>query len=738
MLTKLKNRIKKYLWGKDNYDARLTKKPEFDIYIAPPGIRHPEIAPSLPLIKYVHDNSPALKIATLKLRESIFRRGFEWTPKFKAKCVNCGKEFEVEAERCDECGALTRPPDESEVRRAEDFFRKVNVNKQHLIHLLKQVEDDINIFDDGYVVGIKEYWQDQEGNVIFESLKEIVRGNPITMRIVANENGELGGKWWTCLHHRDIILEEPKTCPKCGRKTFEVYYVSVEGGGSSPSAYYIDGEVIHVSKYSPSALYGYSPIVTLWEYALTLIHMIRYVYDSYTEQRLPRGVLAIKTSNPDSVFRFWRDVEDKLRKEPHYIPKLIVEGEGQGTGMEFVRFMDTLEEMEYIPVRDEIRRTIAAMYGVTNIFIGDMAGVGGLNAESEQIQITNMAAESAMKVYNDVILPEILRWLHVNDWKYELLSPFEESRQRELNEKLTETQIAQTMLGMGFDVELDEEGHFKFSGKAKKPQEEIPLQMSDESVGLKKYAGERDVFRERKEFQQRLNKIFEKEIQKILKSTKKLSSKELKKLVREAVKEAVRKMKIATDSHLKDIYIAGAKYAEKILGKPVEFTKIDEEALKAITDSDVLWDAYSNMSKALSRKLNNIITEAYKKPEEFSMSAMVNKMKEEADIETYRLERIVRTETQAASMKGREMAFRKFDPEGKFRYKWAVRHDDRTSEICKEIEREVEREGRGKGVPLDTLKEIIKRVSKKYMGKNWVVRDFVPHPNCRSGIVRVF
>lgn len=416
VLREIKNKINKLVGNilTKNYigtDKRLTQRPVFDVFINErPGIKHPEIAPTLTLLDYVHKNSPAIKIATTRLRESIFRRGFEWEPCFESKCNSCNKEFEAIVQKCDSCNSDNIAiPDTTNIKRADAFFESLHIysvdemGNRKLLHLLKQIEDDLNIYDDAYIIGIKEYWQDDKGDIKLTTLHQIIRGDPVTMRIVADEFGDPGGKWAICLRHRDEIQEisdnnlKELRCTKCGRRLYEVHYVCVEGGGDNPIAYYIGNEVIHTSKHSPSALYGYSPIVTLWQYALTLTNMMEYVYRSYQEAHLPRGVLAMRTSNPDSAFEFWRDVDDKLQKDKHYIPKIFLEGDGQGTGsgMEFIRFMDTLEEMQYIPVRDEIRRTIASMYGVTNIFIGDVSGVGGLNSilPLEPIIIRNKLGE---------------------------------------------------------------------------------------------------------------------------------------------------------------------------------------------------------------------------------------------------------------------------------------------------------------------------------------------------------
>jgi len=1315
-------------------DTRLTKKPLYEVFFNQrPGIKHPEVTPTIPLLKYVHDNSPAIKIATMRLRESIFRRGFEWERNFEAKCTDCLKEFEDIVRVCDSCGSTNIDiPNKLEIKRAEKFFETCNIydpakmGKRKLIHLLKQLEDDLNVYDDCYLVGIKEYWQNADGDIKLTTLHQILRGNPVTMRLVVDELGEPGGKWACCLRHRDVIEEisdgnlEELRCPKCNRKLYEVHYVSVEGGGDNPTAYYIGDEVIHCcyddqteiltkdgfklfkdlnnddvvatlnkennnleyqkpteiqsydyngemyninsrrvnlcvtpnhrmyvkkqhgdnfefieaqnlnkhsyhfkkdcewvgekqehfilpnidkkdnlgflnkrfddikipmnlwleflgyylsegscsysaggyhigisqskevnpekyekinnclnqisaywykdnvgfglsnkqlflyleqfgkakdkfiprnlfnlskeqllilfnalllgdgrihngygyyyssskqmandmcelsikcgytskltlrvlseedrhtqikgrdvyfrnspicyivnisgidtikysgepgiktkvinklnyngkvycctvpnsvimvrrngvhiwcgnSKYSPSSLYGFSPIVTLWQYTLTLTNMVEYIYRSYSEAHLPKGVLAMKTSNPDSAYEFWKDVDDKLNKDPHYIPKMFLEGEGNGTGsgMEFIKFMDTLEEMQYIPVRDEIRRTIASMYGVTNIFIGDTAGAGGLNADSTQIDITNMAAESGIAVYNDHIMPELLYWLNVNDWSYVLRSPFEENMQRELNEQQTKVGIAQSMLQMGFKVDLGEEDvfDFKYSGESqdqsggqpanpdggvnepgggftsnpeqgnendtfndsdikmgiqkariyvKHPKEApqgakvlrsprgsfyydtqkpspyqdmrprtdenkrkrieallhnttehydnlleeykqskdinpghaMSLQsdlsetrqliqhlhtnyrdmlgdepeevdkaggrsininitkkcehdwnnmsslndhhqkcskcgkikiyregthdvsqrweykqgvpdniqkMEDKFIELKKnhddeleilkYDGQEADTYQVKKFKNELNKIFEEEIAKILNNPVKFAGVEQERFVKKVLDDAIFKMEAHTRRHLEMSYREGQKYVGELVGKAIDFSKIDKAALHAITSRNVLWKSYENLSKATSEKFNEIIKRSFTDPKKYSIPNIVKDMRSIADHETYRLERIARTESHVAAMTGREISFQKSDPDGENLYKWAIKRDSRTSSACLDIEKQVNAESNGKGVSLQRLKDIIKENSLRYNGPKWEYRDFQPHISCRSGLVRAF
>ena len=93
------------------------------------------------------------------------------------------------------------------------------------------------------------------------------------------------------------------------------------------------------------------------------------------------------------------------------------------------------------------------------------------------------------------------------------------------------------------------------------------------------------------------------------------------------------------------------------------FGQKDEEAIETLINDSPLWSSYDDMDSAMRLKMNKIIREAYEEPDEFDMDKMTNKMREEVDVETYRLERIARTETTVVSAAGRESGFQKRDPE---------------------------------------------------------------------------
>ena len=47
--------------------------------------------------------------------------------------------------------------------------------------------------------------------------------------------------------------------------------------------------------------------------------------------------------------------DEKMERDPHYIPKVGIESQTGVVVSNWIKFMDTLEEMQYIAVRDEIQ-----------------------------------------------------------------------------------------------------------------------------------------------------------------------------------------------------------------------------------------------------------------------------------------------------------------------------------------------------------------------------------------------
>ena len=439
-----------------------------------------------PIIYSMVQQSVIVRTCITQLKQEVYRRGYTWEKAFEARCNNCGKEHNRPVQECSRCGSTDlRTPDMKQLQYAEKFLEGyVNSSEQLFIDVLKELEDDLNIMDDAYIVMVKEYFLDGNGKIRMHRIKEIYRGDPVTMFIYADEDGVKGNKGFTCVHHRDVISTEPHdNCETCGSPLMPIHYVNRAKGDEQ---YFLEGEVLHFSKYSPSRLYGFSPVITLYNHIMTLIAMENYVNSAYTKSRMPRGLLAVQTRNMDSMRAFWRGVKEKMEADPHFIPVMGIEAEGGKGAVEWIKFMDSLKEMDYISVKDDLRDRISAFYGVSKVFMADNTTSGGLNNEGMQILVTNRAVQMAQNVYNEYVFPYLVKQFGITDWKLKLPPSEEEDEIAGLRKKEIEVNIAASIKNLGFEVDMDEDGNFTYKkpepqpeqkpeGEGDKPLEKDPL-----------------------------------------------------------------------------------------------------------------------------------------------------------------------------------------------------------------------------------------------------------------------
>ena len=321
------------------------------------GVQEPVMAQgiTIPALYAVSTECLILRTVLSKLRQEMFRRGHYWEKKFHKKCTQCDEEFSYDLQQCNSCGGEVRSPDIDELTYPKWLLKQDNSMEQSFLHILHEIEHDLNVVDDAFLIMIKEYYVDPESKeVSFYRVKEMVRGDPIFMRIVADKRGVRGGRYKTCLIHRDQVKThtESGNCEECGMELHDVHYVNMAGSGKTQ--YFVEGEVIHISKYNPSKLYGRSPVNTMWRQAMTLTAMDNYMYTAYQKRRMPKGIISVTTDNLESMKSFWKSVDEKMERDPHYVPKVGIESSTGRGGVNWVKFMDTLEEMQYIAVRDEI------------------------------------------------------------------------------------------------------------------------------------------------------------------------------------------------------------------------------------------------------------------------------------------------------------------------------------------------------------------------------------------------
>lgn len=460
MVEEGQSRIGRFLSAMANpFRTRTTPEPQMPLYTT--GIQEPVLAQgiTIPALFAVSHENLILRTVISKLQQEIFRRGYYWEKKFQMKCTQCEEEFNHEVEQCNLCGGELREPDVNQLLYPKNLLNEQNSMEQNFMHVLSEIERDLNIVDDAFLILIKEYYVDPEtSDIKFFRVKEIIRGDPIFMRIISDKRGVRGGRYKVCPLHRDQIAYpgQDDSCEVCGNNMQEAHYANMAGSGKTQ--YYLEGEVIHISKYNPSKLYGRSPVNTMWRQAMSLTAMDNYIYTAYQKRRTPKGIISVTTDNLESMKSFWKSVDEKMERDPHYVPKVGIESQTGRGGVNWVKFMDTLEEMQYIAVRDEIRNRIAAFYGVSSIFMIDSGKSGGLNNEGMQILVTNRAVEFGQKVYTDVLFPRMLKEMEVTDWKLTLYPNEEEDEITRLRRDEMEVNLAQRMMMLGYKPELMEEG----------------------------------------------------------------------------------------------------------------------------------------------------------------------------------------------------------------------------------------------------------------------------------------
>ncbi len=199
---------------------------------------------------------------------------------------------------------------------------------------------------------------------------------------------------------------------------------------------------------------------------------------------------------------------------------------------------------------------------------------------------------------------------------------------------------------------------------------------------------------------------------------------EVKALTQDIVAEA--------SERLRDVLQAEMEFHALEADPDLKKQDIPLDELGELIASSPVWRSFEGLKAEVAAKIEKVILDAYTGEIPFDMETIVDRLRDAVAESDTRLERIARTEMTSVVNGGREIAFRKRDPEENFRHGWNGPNDDRTSDICKEIKARVPREG----LPLSELKALVKEVSEKHMGPRWIQRPWTPHPSCRHMVVR--
>ena len=409
----------------------------------------------------------------------VFRRGIHWKQRFAARCEKCLVEYSDDVEECEKCkgdGKVTKP-DPLQKQRLEPFLDDCNIWDQSLEEVLRSAWFDANTVDDLFIHIVKEYKQGDKPNDVRSRPIEIKRLNPALVEWDLDDEGLPKNSHFMCLIHRDTETSDtPGQCSQCDNDLIPAMYKYYYRGNM---LYMLDSEIIHTSKFHPTETFGYSPILTLMHKILTIKGMDLNLYRFFYERKMPASMLMVFTDDAESLRREREHIAAKMRSDPNYIPMIAVSTKNARGRAELIRLFHTLQEMDYLPVREEIRERIGAMWGVTPAWQGAPDAFGGMSSQTQQLTVMSRVVESDQRLIHEKIFPQILDAFGITDWLLELPQPEEKAEATRISFAQQRISAANMLVQMGFDVEITttqaglDDIEFNISGKAINPQQQM-------------------------------------------------------------------------------------------------------------------------------------------------------------------------------------------------------------------------------------------------------------------------
>ena len=314
--------------------------------------------------------------------------------------------------------------------------------------LIRQLE----VFDDAWVSVVYDYVKDESGKILGKQVSQVWVEDSKQMRFNTDRFGKFQTENKFCPSCRKTA--DGTACSECGTKLELVAYTFEDSEGDIPFA---RDEIIHFNKYSTTArLYGQSPIVGLMKKVETALAIENYQNKLFRLERPPKGFLDIPNLDETALNRLGEYIAEETRRNPNFVP-IISSGEGQ-SGAKFVTIMPNTSESAMIPYMDKINQDINSAYGVMPLAVGDVSGVGGLNAEGEQLSMMDRTIAETQDVLVKGFFQPLINLLKITDWKVVFNDIDERNEQQHLANLQVKANVIASFQAVGITVDLDEEG----------------------------------------------------------------------------------------------------------------------------------------------------------------------------------------------------------------------------------------------------------------------------------------
>ena len=318
--------------------------------------------------------------------------------------------------------------------------------------MIRQVE----VFDDCWVSIVYDRIQGSEDKLV----KELWVEDAKQMRFAVDDYGKFKNE-----EYFDVITRKPLEKGALGEGGFE----------AEPMAYFYDmgqdedkipfarDEIIHFNKYSANArLYGQSPIIGLSKKIETALAIENFQNKIYKLERPPKGFLDIPGHDEESLNRLGEYIAEETRRNPNFVPIISSRGEGTGSGQAmFVPVMPNMDELMALPYMERINNDINAAYGVMPIVTGSVAGVGGLNAEGEQISLFDRTVLETQQCLEMGFLRPLMKLMGIKTWKVKFADINVKNEATHLANMLQKANIITVLNKLGIKATLDKDGNLK-------------------------------------------------------------------------------------------------------------------------------------------------------------------------------------------------------------------------------------------------------------------------------------
>jgi hypothetical protein len=345
------------------------------------------------------------------------------------------------------------------------------------MELFKAMIRQLEIFDDVWVSIVYDRVEGGQMKVV----KQLWVEDAKHMRFHVDEYGRFKDDVYFDVITRQFVDKDEKT--EGGIPAAKMAYFYDQGGDSDKIPFARD-EIIHFNKYSATArLYGQSPIMGLSKKIETALAIENFQNKIYKLERPPKGFLDIPGHDEESLNRLGEYIAEETRRNPNFVPIISSRGEGTGSGQaKFVPVMPTMDELMALPYMERINNDINAAYGVMPIITGSTAGVGGLNAEGEQVSIFDRTILETQKCIEMGFFKPLLKILGIETWKIRFADINVKNEQQQLANMLQKANIITVLNKVGIEATLDKDGNLKLPDN---PQISMPDDAKPEVGALK-------------------------------------------------------------------------------------------------------------------------------------------------------------------------------------------------------------------------------------------------------------